>query len=303
MTSPEPDNFDADLPEELDASESDSSRVIRYELRQTFRYRYEGPVAKVDQRLVVVPPLRHGGQVRRSHELWVVGAEGRAEWISDAFENAVARVHVPAVDEEVEFTVNVVIERVMDGETVMPASSLRDPRYLEPTALTTPDDALLAAARDAISGAHSLEDAAERLCYHVNRTVAYRKGATKVSTTAAEAFEIGAGVCQDHAHVMLAMCRAVGLPARYVSGHMLGEGSTHAWVEAILPHPEDADAAVAVPFDPCHGRRTDTTYVTVAVGRDYMDVAPVSGTYFGAYANQLISVTHLEVKAGDSAAG
>ena len=303
MTSPQGDSSEQDEQTVVDSAESGSSRVIRYELRQTFRYRYEGPVAQVDQRLVVVPPLRHGAQVRKSHQLGVVGAEARAEWINDAFENSVARVHVPAVDEEVEFTVNAVIERVVDGETVVPASSLRDPRYFEATALTAADEALSALALAAVRGAQSHEEAAERLCFQVNRSVAYRKGATRVDTTAAEAFAIGAGVCQDHAHVMLAMCRAVGLPARYVSGHMLGEGSTHAWVEAILPHPRDAGAAVAVAFDPCHGRRTDATYVTVAVGRDYGDVAPVSGTYFGRYANELSSSTHLEVKAGNPAAG
>jgi transglutaminase-like putative cysteine protease len=112
----------------------------------------------------------------------------------------------------------------------------------------------------------------------------YEYGVTNVTTTAAEALAAGRGVCQDAAHIMVALCRLAGLAARYVSGHLLGQGGTHAWVEVIVAH---RDAAVAVPFDPCHGRRTDHRYVTVAVGRDYADVAPTSGSYVGPPGGQL----------------
>jgi transglutaminase-like putative cysteine protease len=83
---------------------------------------------------------------------------------------------------------------------------------------------------------------------------------------------------------MLALCHLVGLPARYVSGHLLGQGGTHAWVEVLVP---GDGAAVAIPFDPCHGRRADAGYVTVATGRDYADVAPTSGTYVGSSSGRL----------------
>jgi transglutaminase-like putative cysteine protease len=77
---------------------------------------------------------------------------------------------------------------------------------------------------------------------------------------------------------MLAMCRSVGVRARYVSGHLIGQGGTHAWVEVLVP---DGLGARAVAFDPCHGRRADRRYVTIATGRDYRDVAPTSGSYSG----------------------
>ena len=105
-----------------------------------------------------------------------------------------------------------------------------------------------------------------------------------MTTTAAEALAVGRGVCQDFAHVMLALCHLLGLPARYVSGHLLGRGGTHAWVEVIVPR---AGHAEAIAFDPCHGRRTDGGYVTVATGRDYSDVAPTSGSYVGASPGRL----------------
>ncbi len=83
-----------------------------------------------------------------------------------------------------------------------------------------------------------------------------------------------------------------GLAARYVSGHLLGESGTHAWVEVVLPAngadaAGDSDKTVAWPFDPTHGRRAGLGYVTVAIGRDYGDVAPTSGTYAASYPGQL----------------
>ncbi|MEO6714202.1 MAG: transglutaminase family protein, partial [Mycobacteriales bacterium] len=119
---------------------------------------------------------------------------------------------------------------------------------------------------------------AERCCAHVNAAIAYEYGPTSVSTTAAEAYAGGRGVCQDHAHVMLAICRAAGVPARYVSGHLLGEGGSHAWVEVVV---RDGDRARAIAFDPCNGCRAGAGYITVATGRDYAHVAPTSGSYQG----------------------
>ena len=117
----------------------------------------------------------------------------------------------------------------------------------------------------------------------VHDQLRYDWGATTVATTAAEAWAGGAGVCQDYAHCMLALARLCGLSARYVSGHLLGEGGTHAWVEILVPHPRAPECVSAVPFDPTHVRRAGLRYVTVAVGRDYADVAPTSGTYDGPY--------------------
>jgi transglutaminase-like putative cysteine protease len=100
-----------------------------------------------------------------------------------------------------------------------------------------------------------------------------------VRTTAAEALSIGRGVCQDYAHLMLAVCRACQLPARYVSGHMVGQGGSHAWVEVVLPTQDGTGDAIAWAFDPTHASRGGLNYVTIAVGGDYHDVAPTSGTY------------------------
>ena len=84
----------------------------------------------------------------------------------------------------------------------------------------------------------------------------------------------------------LSLCRQVGLPARYVSGYLPGEGQMHAWVEVLLPlGPKETPTWMA--FDPTHQCRCDERYITVAVGRDYQDVAPTSGHYSGESSNEL----------------
>jgi transglutaminase-like putative cysteine protease len=120
---------------------------------------------------------------------------------------------------------------------------------------------------------------ADRINDWVYQSMTYRHGLTGVKTTAADALALGAGVCQDYAHVMLSVCRACGLPSRYVSGHLLGQGGTHAWVEVVLPTGDGTGEAIAHTFDPTHASRGGLGYVTVAVGADYSDVAPTSGTY------------------------
>jgi transglutaminase-like putative cysteine protease len=187
----------------------------------------------------------------------------------------------------VEFRVAAILERVRDdGPTVLPADALLSPRLLRPTRLTAADDALRALASDlAWSGDTPLERAA-RICDLVHTAITYACDVTSVRTTAAEALAGGRGVCQDSAHVMLALCHLTGLPARYVSGHLLGQGGTHAWVEVVVRGTRDA---VAVAFDPCNGRRAGSGYVTVATGRDYADVAPTSGSYIGTSRGRLTS--------------
>jgi transglutaminase-like putative cysteine protease len=93
---------------------------------------------------------------------------------------------------------------------------------------------------------------------------------------------------------MLAMCHLLALPARYVSGHLLGQGGTHAWVEVVIPH---ADHAVAMPFDPCNGVPASARYLTVATGRDYSDVPPTSGSYLGASGSRLTTNRRVAVLA------
>jgi len=123
----------------------------------------------------------------------------------------------------------------------------------------------------------------QRLGEHVHRTFAYRPNSTGVHTLATDALRQRSGVCQDFAHVHLGLCRSLGIPARYVSGYFFNptrrpreNEASHAWIEAWLP------GVGWLAYDPTHARPADDRYVRVAVGRDYTDIRPVSGTYRGA---------------------
>lgn len=119
---------------------------------------------------------------------------------------------------------------------------------------------------------------------HIFENYEYRSGATSVSTHANEVIEGRAGVCQDFAHAMTALCRSIGIPARYVSGyffdatrerHLRGSEASHAWVEIYL------ESFGWIGLDPTNNKVVDETYVILARGRDYRDVSPVMGSYFG----------------------
>ena len=127
------------------------------------------------------------------------------------------------------------------------------------------------------------DEAAGAISSRVRERVSYMPGATGVRTNAQEAWDKGQGVCQDMAHVTVALMRAAGLPARYVSGYLHPDtkarpgstaiGQSHAWVEYW--------AGSWVALDPTSGAPVGERHVVVARGRDYADVPPLKGIYHG----------------------
>jgi transglutaminase-like putative cysteine protease len=222
----------------------------------------------------------------------------------DAFGNHVVEVSVAQVEATIDFTAWSVVER---DATLDPARlACADPivaHLAEPSPLTMPDDRLRAAAARLQADGPAQDQVATTIMHWVHDAMTYRPGITGVRTTAAEALALAGGVCQDFAQVMLALCRLCGLPARYVSGHLLGEGGTHAWVEVLLPDPADEQRLIALPLDPTHGRAAGLSYVTTAVGRDYRDVAPTSGTFRAPYAGRLSAYKRAGLTALDYAEG
>jgi transglutaminase-like putative cysteine protease len=114
----------------------------------------------------------------------------------------------------------------------------------------------------------------------IRRAVDYQPGVTDVNHSAIEAIDLGVGVCQDQAHVFVACCRAAGIPARYVSGYVYtgttGEVASHAWADAWLGEGEGW-----LSLDVSHGEATGAAHCRLAVGRDYLDAAPVRGVRRG----------------------
>ncbi len=152
--------------------------------------------------------------------------------------------------------------------------------YLRTTPLTTPDDRLLALGRTHL-GEGVTEASVLALARAVLRQVRYQPGATHVQTSAREAWGLGGGVCQDHAHVCIAACRAIDVPARYVSGYFYAPEAphlaSHAWVDVCV----EPDAGRWLSVDVTHGCLMDERHVRLAVGLDYAACSPIRGVREG----------------------
>jgi transglutaminase-like putative cysteine protease len=156
--------------------------------------------------------------------------------------------------------------------------------YLSFTALTAPDARIHAAALAIARQASGPLECAELAHEWTSRAITYQVGVTGTQTPAAMALHLGQGVCQDYTHIMLSLLRTMGIPARYASGHLLGEGAPHAWTEML--HFDGRHTSV-VAYDPTHHRRVGPTYIVVAIGRDFADVSPTSGVFSGAAVGKL----------------
>jgi len=172
--------------------------------------------------------------------------------------------------------------------------------YLATTHLTEPDGALQAVLAEfltihAVDPQRDALEFAAYLCTFLYIRMTYTSGSTSVSTTAAEAWASRKGVCQDYAHVFLALARLAGLPARYVSGFLPGEGAMHAWVE-VLVNTVSGEGAYWYALDPTHNCWVSGRYVSVAVGRDYRDIVPNSGTYHGRASNVLRHRSRVQIE-------
>ncbi len=268
--------------------ELDWSRVkrTRYFCYQRFAYAYPGPVHNLHQHLIVVPPPRYADQIVCDQQLTVAPYPAAAQERTDAWGNRVWDLDVRFIEQEIAFEVITTTERSANGDA--PPTLTRDhaQHFLRYTTLTTPNERMRDAARELQAATRNHFDLAEHISTWVSDAMCYRSGVTGVKSTAAEALALGAGLCQDYAHIMLAMCRSIGLPARYVSGHMLADGGSHAWVDVLLP---DVDEQHLRPhaFDPTNRRRPNMSYTFVAAGRDYRDVSPASGSFSAPYSGHL----------------
>lgn len=165
-------------------------------------------------------------------------------------------------------------------------------QYLLPSRRVSRNSEVLKQAMDLCVGQKSVFEKADAIMRWIHSEFTYRTGVTRAETHLEDAFQLRAGVCQDFTHVMIGMCRSMRLPARYVSGYLYtggretlqGAQASHAWCEVYLPE------SGWIGFDPTNAVIADQRYVKIAVGRDYEDVAPILGYYFGG------STCHVEVE-------
>jgi transglutaminase-like putative cysteine protease len=239
-------------------------------------YRYDRPVKHSVQSLRLTPRTEAGQRVLS----WALHAPGRRSQQIDAHGNIMHLLTLDEAHDEIQLTVTGTVETEdVSGAIASDRGRLSPLVYLPETRLTTADEPLREFARRHASPTPD-RDAVLRHAEAVRSAMDYVPGVTAVSDTAAQAFALGRGVCQDHAQVMLACCRALGVPARYVSGYLLTDRddhiASHAWVDVWL-----ASEACWHAFDVTNGRPGGAHHCRIAVGRDYLDACPVRGVRRG----------------------
>ena len=207
-------------------------------------------------------------------------APGRRTEQIDAHGNITHLLTLEDLHRDIEIVVAGTVEVSNEQEIIQHEGRLSPLAYIPPTPLTAADDAVRSLTSDSLQGGGSTRDRLYRLAAGVSDRVRYRPGVTTVEDPAAAALARGEGVCQDQAHVFIACCRAAGIAARYVSGYLYvgdnGDAASHAWVDAWM---DDAKAWLGI--DVTHLGPTGINHCRLAVGRDYLDAAPVRGVRRG----------------------
>lgn len=271
-----------------------------YEIRQTTRYAYEFPVP-VSHQLVRMTPVSGPGQEVRAARLDIdpPPTHGVSEHM-DFFGNRTVelRLERPHNLLAITLTATVAVNRgaapgigdtppwdevcrlALATRSLAPDSPAH---YLHPSRAVPLTPEIAAHARETFMEGGWILAAAMDLSSRINTECAYIPGATEVTTPPAQAFAQRAGVCQDFAHILIDGLRGLGLPARYVSGYLrtipppgqprlVGADATHAWAE-VWCGPEVG----WVGLDPTNNILAGDDHIVLARGRDYVDVAPVSG--------------------------
>jgi transglutaminase-like putative cysteine protease len=254
---------------------------MRIRISHLTSYAYGTPANSVIQMLRLTPRNHDGQYVAR----WRidVSTDCRLDPHEDAFGNLTHAFSTEGPFSELAVTVEGEVE-TRDTQGIMRGTVERFPPslYLRTTDLTTPDAgiaAFAAASRDATDG--NVLNLLHHMLERLHDDVAYDTDPTHAATTAAEAFTLKRGVCQDLTHIFIAAARSLAIPARYVGGYFHRDDGVdeqqagHAWAEAFVP------GLGWVAFDPANGLCATDAHVRVAVGLDYLGAAPLRGTRYG----------------------
>jgi transglutaminase-like putative cysteine protease len=254
---------------------------MRIRISHLTSYVYGTPATSVIQMLRLTPRNHDGQYVAR----WRmdVSIDCRLDHHEDAFGNLTHTFITDGPFSELAVMVEGEVE-TRDSQGIVRGTVERFPPslYLRATALTTPDAdicAFAAASRDAADG--NVLNLLHHMLERLHDDLVYDTDPTQVATTAAEAFALKRGVCQDLTHIFIAAARSLAIPARYVGGYFHRDDGVdeqeagHAWAEAFVP------GLGWVAFDAANGLCATDAHVRVAVGLDYLGAAPVRGTRYG----------------------
>ena len=252
---------------------------MRIRIDHATRYAYARPARRIVQMLRLTPRSNESQQVLE----WRIDSDidARLRVSEDAFGNVVHSLYADQGAAGLTVRVSGEIETRDTGGVLKGISERLSPLvYLRDTPLTQASPEMRAFADEIASASADPLDRMHRLMGALHEAVAFEVGATTADHTAADAFAQRRGVCQDHAQIFIACARRMGVPARYVSGHLLrpdveAQDAAHAWAEAHV-----ADLGW-VGFDPANRVCPTDAYVRVACGLDYLGAAPVRGSSYG----------------------
>lgn len=255
---------------------------MHLKIRHRTEYRYETPVRYSIQELRLTPPSVVGQEINR----WKISTPIKASNSTDAFGN-LCSVFV----QESSYT-SMMIEAEGEVHTIDAFEFIDDAKAVSPyyllqqTHLTDPSEEMLQYFAGSLPKTNSVDQVLE-LASAVQTAIEYSPGQTNFATTAAQSFAMRSGVCQDHAHIMLGLCRASNIPARYVSGYFFAEESpnlaSHAWIDFC----SDVEQGVWTSVDITHACLIDARHIRLAIGRDYYSAAPVKGVRSGGGGEEL----------------
>jgi len=250
-------------------------------------YSFSEPQARLVQLLRMTPGCHNGQNVVD----WRidVDCDARLKHGRDGFGNETQMLYVDGPIEHIGITVTgEVLTEDRAGMIAGAVETLPPHLYLRKTDFTTADDGIAAFAREIDAGDGSRLSKIHRLNHELHEWITLDEGRRRGESTAASVFAEGHGAYTDLAHVFIAAARAIGFPARYVSGHLFRreEGAAlretaHGWAEAHV------DGMGWIGFDPAMGKCPDDAYVRVSIGLDYRDAAPLSGARTGGGAEEL----------------
>jgi transglutaminase-like putative cysteine protease len=247
---------------------------MRLSIRHETAYRYTAPAHYSIQQLRLTPRIEPQQRVLN----WRIDAPGRLQRFTDAYGNVTHTMVLTAPHDAIRVVVTGSVELgASAGGADQPERELSPLVFAVATPLTAADESVREFAERHLRRKDRAADflaLAESIC----AAVAYESGITEVTSTAAHALEMGRGVCQDHAHLFIACCRALGVPARYVSGYVdpghSDQAASHAWAEVWIN-----EAWISV--DVTHRVLAQDQHCRLAIGRDYLSAAPVRGVRTG----------------------
>ncbi len=269
--------------------------VMRFDIRYHMRFRYDSPVREAHNE-IRVRPADLPQQRLLAHRL-TTDPSARVLSFVDYFGTTVQHVGHVLEHDHLEIIAEAAVEtrersdagNAPIGAIGADSFSLKHAEYLRPSPHVEWTDDIADLARASIVGCTDVRSAVDSVVASVRSNLTYRRGVTQIGTGLVDLLDIGGGVCQDFTHLTIGMLRALGVPARYVSGYLFAADETdlesgddphvvvqtHAWVEAAIPGGDWFGV------DPTNHHPVGDRHVTIGFGRDYDDVAPVRGVYLG----------------------